>query len=31
MNQLKAAGIPVVSVGTPYIHAKAIVVDGAGA
>ena len=31
VNQLKAAGIPVVSVGTPYIHAKAIVVDGAGA
>ena len=29
VSSLKAAGIPVVSVHSPYIHAKAIVVDGA--
>ncbi len=29
--RLKGASIPVVSVGTPYIHAKALVVDGARA
>jgi phosphatidylserine/phosphatidylglycerophosphate/cardiolipin synthase-like enzyme len=31
VTQLKAASVSVVSVGTPYIHAKAIVVDGARA
>jgi phosphatidylserine/phosphatidylglycerophosphate/cardiolipin synthase-like enzyme len=29
--QLKAASVSVVSVGTPYIHSKAVVVDGARA
>ncbi|MDB4935994.1 MAG: phospholipase [Labilithrix sp.] len=28
INKLKAAGVPFVGVMTPYIHAKAIVVDG---
>ena len=31
VQQLKAASVQVVSVGTPYIHAKAIVADGARA
>ena len=31
VDQLKAAGIPVVTVASPYIHAKALVVDGASA
>jgi phosphatidylserine/phosphatidylglycerophosphate/cardiolipin synthase-like enzyme len=28
INKLKAAGVPIVAVTTPYIHAKTIVVDG---
>lgn len=31
VSQLKAASIPVVKVSTPYIHAKAVAVDGASA
>ena len=31
VTQLKAGGVAVVSLGTPYIHAKAMVVDGAQA
>ena len=31
VNKLKAASIPVVKVANPYIHAKALVVDGASA